>query len=108
MVKPPKFRAFLGSDPLNKEDITFHHWIFQVKSSLKRYPELALQEGIITSLRRQSSDLVSFFGTKATVTEIVETLLIQYGQVASTDMLFQNFYQMRQEKKEKVHCLQLG
>ena len=36
------------------------------------------------------------------VKEILGKLEMQYGQVASIDVLFQGFYQLSQEKAEKV------
>ena len=41
-------------------------------------------------------------GPNALVLDILSKLETQFGQVTGSDMLFQNFYQMAQEKAEKI------
>ena len=43
ILKPPKFSIFSGQNPLNKDEIQFYHWIFEVKVNQANYPEWFLR-----------------------------------------------------------------
>ena len=101
-MKPPKFGTFLRAEPLAKDDMTFNHWIYPIKSSMTLYPKEVLHQGLNMSLKGEASNIMSILGPRAMVKEILEKLETQYGQVASADILFQGFYQLMQEKTEKV------
>ena len=62
------------------------------------YSEQALFQGIIDSLIGDATKLVHYMGLDVKVSDIIDKLENQYGQVASSDTLLQSFYQMVHEK----------
>ena len=56
-VKTPKFNI-LSSKSVQKEEVSFDQWVFEVRSVLKKHSEATLWEGIICSLHGVMADLV--------------------------------------------------
>ena len=83
--------------------MSFDHWIFKLQVAKKLYLEEALQQGIIQSLKRNVANTICFIGPDVGVDSILAKVQDKYGQVASSDVLFPNFYQMSHEKGEKIH-----
>ena len=67
------------------------------------YPEPLLRQGVLYSLQDQAANSMCYLGPEATLKDIIQKLDTQYGQAASTDVLFQKFYELSQEKSERVH-----
>ena len=91
MVKMPKGITFSG-DPIQKGEVSFEQWVFEVKSVMQSHTEATLWEGIVQSLHGAPADLVQYLGLQALVSEIINKLELVYGTVASFDILMQNIY----------------
>ena len=66
------------------------------------YPEQAVRSAIITSVRGEASELVGFVGFSAPLPEILRAIEKQFGKLATTDRLQQDFYHLQQDKGERV------
>ena len=65
------------------------------------YPESVVRESIMQSLKGAAADMAHYMGPTASVSDILEKLLVIFGTVASFDVLMQNFYKISQGN-EKV------
>ena len=74
--------------------------------NLQNYPELSLRHGICSSLRGNAKEWLEGLPTGATVREIVDMLMIQYGTVESSDQLLATFYQLLQNKGKRLQISQ--
>ena len=54
------------------------------------------------SLKGAAADMAQYMGPTASVSNILENLLVIFGTVASFDILMQNFYKITQGGNEKV------
>ena len=63
---------------------------------MQNYPELSLRPGIYSLLRGNAKELLEGLPTVATVHEIVDMLMRQYGTVESSDQLLVSFYRKSQ------------
>ena len=54
------------------------------------------------SLKGAAADMAWYMGPTASVSNILEKLLIIFGTIASFDMVMQNFYKITQGSSEKV------
>ena len=98
----PRVGYFSGEKPTPKGEIDFKTWKSDVTGNLQNYPELSLRPGIHSSLRGNAKELLEGLPTGATVCEIVDMLMRQYGTVESSDQLLTTFYQLSQNKGEEV------
>ena len=64
------------------------------------YLELVVRESIMQSLRGAAADMACYMGPTASVSEILEKLLVIFGTVTSFDILMQNFYKILQGNKK--------
>ena len=102
MEQLPRVGYFSGEKPTLKGEIDFKTWKSDVTGNLQNYPELSLRPGIHSSLRGNAKELLEGLPTGATVREIVDMLMRQYGTVESSDQLHATFYQLSQNKGKKV------
>ena len=72
--------------------------------NLQTYPKLSLRPGIRSSLRGNAKELLEGLPTGATVCEIVDMLMRQYGTVESSDQLlatsFTNFLRIKGKRSQ--------
>ena len=66
------------------------------------YPESVVWESIVRSLKGAAADMAKYMGPTASVSDIVQKLMVIFGMVALFDVLMQNFYQVTQGNHEKV------
>ena len=66
------------------------------------YPESVVRESIMRSLKGAVADMAHYMGPTASVSEILEKLLVIFSMVASFDMLMQNVYKILQGGSKKV------
>ena len=60
------------------------------------------------SLKGAVADMAQYMGPTASVSNILEKLLVIFGTVASFDVLMQNFYKLCQEIAKKCPHLPQG
>ena len=66
------------------------------------YPESVVQESIVQSLKGAAVDMARCMGPTASVTEMLQKLMVIFSTVESFDVLMQNFYKVTQSNHEKV------
>ena len=65
--------------------------------------EEAVRSVIIRSVRGEVWEMISFIGFNGDLTDILEKVEKRFGKQLSGDHLQQEFYQLSQEKSEKIH-----
>ena len=69
---------------------------------IDQYPEPVVQESIVRSLKGAAVDMARYMGPTASVSDILQKLMVIYGTVALFDVLMQNLYKVTQGNHEKV------
>ena len=100
--KPPVLPSFSGSDPIPKDEGSYEQWKFQVSGALKVCTEEAVRSAIVRSVRGEVREMISFLGFDGDLTDILKKVEKRFGKQLSGDRLQQEFYQLSQEKSEKI------
>ena len=93
---------FSGSNPTPRDESTYEQWKFQVKGMRSSCPEGTVQSALIMSVQGEASELVSFLGFSAPMEMLLDAMEDRFGKKITGDRLQQDFYQLQQEKGEKV------
>ena len=93
---------FSGSDLTPRDESTYEQWKFQVKGMKSSCPESTVRSALITLVRGEVSELVSFLGFDAPLEILLGAMEDRFGKKVTGDRLQQDFYQLQQEKGEKV------
>lgn len=102
MEQLPRVGYFSGEKPTPKGEIDFKTWKSDVTGNMQNYPELSLRPSIRSSLWGNAKELLEALPARATVNEIVDMLMRQYGTVESSNQLLATFYQLSQNKGEEI------
>ena len=65
-------------------------------------PEQTVKSAIITSVRGEASETVRFAGFNAPLADLLEAMEDHFGHKLTSDRLQRDFYQLQQEKGEKI------
>ena len=76
-----------------KTEVSFEQWYHKVQCVKDHYPESMVQESIVQSLKGAVEDMAQYMGPTASVTEILQKLMVIFGALASFDVLMQNVLQ---------------
>ena len=98
--KMPKCGTF-SVESTKKKEVSFEQWAFEVKNVMKSHTVATLREGLVWSLYGVAADLVSYLGSQAPVSEIIDKLELVCSTMASFDILMQNVYKLLQGKTKK-------
>ena len=101
-IGTPKISTFSGNLALGKTEMSYEQWSHKVQCIKDHYPELVVRESIMRSLKGAAADMAHYMGPTASVSKILEKLLVIFGTVASCDILMQNFYKVMQGGNKKV------
>ena len=71
---------FLGSEPTLREEGTYEQWRFQVKGMRSLCPEHTVRSVLISSVRGEASETVSFVGFNAPIGAIMEAMEKCFGK----------------------------
>ena len=102
LMMAPTLPLFSGQEPTPRDEGTYDQWRFQVRGMRSSCPEGAVRSAIITSVRGEASELVGFVGFSAPIGQILQAIEKRFGKLATTDRLQQDFYQLQQDKSERV------
>ena len=102
LTKPPSIPSFSGIDPPPRNECGFEQWYFQVSAYRSTHTEEAIRVGIISSVVGDASDYLVFVGLEAPVETILLRFQERYGKRSPTDKLQQEYFQLVQEKGERV------
>ena len=98
---------FSGTKPTPTDDLNFDQWCMDVRSYQVSYPDNILLPAIRKSIVGRAKSVIRHLGPSYTVEEVIIVLTQEYEGVASSDVIFKDFYQLRQEKNEKVQIFSI-
>ena len=93
---------FSCSDPTPRDESMYEQCKFQVKGMRSSCPEGTVRSALITLVRGEASELVSFLGFNAPMETLLDAMEDRFGKKITGDRLQQDFYQLQQEKGEKI------
>ena len=72
------------------------------------YPDSILLAVIRKSIVGKAKSVIRHLGPSYTVDEVITVLTQEYEGVASSDVVFKDFYQLKQERSEKVQVFSIN
>lgn len=93
---------FSGADPVPANELTFEQWCSDVRAYQNDFPDTILLPAVRKSVIGKAKSVMRSLGTTYTVNDIVALLMREYEGVANSDVCFRDFYQLKQERNEKV------
>ena len=93
---------FSGSDPIPTNELTFEQWLSDVRAYQQQFPGFVLLPAIRKSIQGRAKSVLRNLGPDYTIDQAIEVLTREYEGVANSDVVFKEFYQLKQEKNEKV------
>ena len=90
----PKISTFSGNVAPGKTEVSYEQWSHKVQCIKDHYLELVVRESIMRSLKGAAADMAHYMGPTASVSEMLEKLLVIFGTVMSFNGLMQNFYKI--------------
>ena len=101
------FGKFSGIKSTPSDKLTFDQWCIDVKSYQASYPDKILLPAIRKSIVSKAKSVIKHLGPSYTVEEVIIALTQEYEGVASSDVIFKDFYQLKQEWNEKVQVFSI-
>ena len=98
---------FSGTEPTSTDELNFDQWCMDVRSYQVSYPDNILLPAIRKSIVGRAKSVIRHLGPSYTVEGVITVLTQEYEGVASSDVIFKDFYQLRQEKNEKVQIFSI-
>ena len=98
----PRHGLFNGEDLPGKHEVAYRSWVFDVHSALHKFAEPPIWQSVYKSICGPAKRLIWCLGPSATVHYYIMRLDYHFGVVAGFDVLTQQFYQITQNKGEKV------
>ena len=98
---------FSGTKPTPLDELNFDQWCIDVKSYQSSYPDSILLPAIRISIVGKAKSVIRHLGPSYTVEEVISVLTQEYEGVASSDVIFKDFYKLRQERSEKVQVFSI-
>ena len=98
---------FSGTEPTPADELNFDQWCIDVKSYQASYPDNILLPAIRKSIVGKAKSVIRHLGPSYTVDEVIAILIQEYEGVASSDVIFKDFYQLKQERNERVQIFSI-
>ena len=98
---------FSGTEPTPGDELNFDQWCIDVKSYQASYPNNILLLAIRKSIIGKAKSVIRHLGPSYTVDEVIAILTQEYEGVASSDVIFKDFYQLKQERNERVQIFSI-
>ena len=98
---------FSGTEPAPADKLNFDQWCIDVKSYQASYPDNILLPAIRKSIIGKAKSVIRHLGPSYAVDEVVAILTQEYEGVTSSDVIFKDFYQLKQERNEKVQIFSI-
>lgn len=100
---PAKFPLFSGTEPTPKDEADFEQWIFQVKGAISLHRPESVRSSMVNSVRGPAREHMAFVGFDSGIDVLVSKMEERFGKTRNIDKLQQEFYQMTQEKGERIY-----
>ena len=98
---------FSGTEPTPADELNSDQWCIDVKSYQASYPDNILLPAIRKLIIGKVKSVIRHLGPSYTVDEVIAILTQEYEGVASSDVIFKDFYQLKQERNEKVQIFSI-
>ena len=98
---------FSSTEPTPADELNFDQWCINVKSYQASYPNNILLPAIRKSIVGKAKSVIRHLGPSYTVDEVIAILTQEYEGVASSNVIFKDFYQLKQERNEKVQIFSI-
>ena len=98
---------FSGTEPTPSDELMFNQWCINGKSYQASYLDNILLPAIRKSILGRAKSVFRHLGPSYTVDDVITVLTQEYEGVASSDVIFKDFYQLRQEHNEKVQVFSI-
>ena len=99
---------FSGTEPTPADELNFDQWCIDVKSYQANYPDNILLPAIRKLIVAKAKSVIRHLGPSYTVDEVLAILTQEYEGVASSDVIFKDFYQLKQENERvQIFSIQL-
>ena len=98
---------FSGTEPTPIDELNFDQWCIDVRSYHVSYPDNILLPAIQKSIVGRAKSVIRYLGPSYTVEEVITILTQEYEGVASSNMIFKDFHQLRQERNERVQIFSI-
>ena len=98
---------FSATEPTLTDELNFDQWCIDVKSYQFNYPNNILLPAIQKSIVGKAKSIIRHLEPSYTIEEVIAVLTQEYEGVASSDIIFKHFYQLKQERNEKVQVFSI-
>ena len=98
---------FSGTEPTPSDKLDIDAPLIKGKSYQASYPDSILLPAIRKSIIGKAKSVIRHLGPSYTVEEVIAILTQEYEGVVSGDMIFKDFYQLKQECNEKVQVFSI-
>ena len=98
---------FSGTEPTPTDKLNFDQWCIDVKSYQASYPDNILLPAIRKLIVGKAKSVIRHLGPSYTVDEVIAILTQEYKGVASSDVIFKDFYQLKQERNKRVQIFSI-
>ena len=98
---------FSGIEPVPSNELTFNQWRVNVQSYQANVPDHILIPAIRKSIIGKAQSVIRMLGPVYTVEDVIKCLAREYEGVISSDIVFKEFYQLKQERGGKVQVFSI-
>ena len=98
---------FSDTEPIPSVELNFNQWCIDVRSYQASYPDSILLPAIRKSIVGKAKSVIRHLGPSYTVDELITVLTQEYEGGASSEIIFKDFYQLKQECNEKVQLFSI-
>ena len=98
---------FSGTEPVPDSELTFDQWRIDVRSYQTSVPDHILLPAVRKSIVGKAQLVVRTLGPNYSVEDVIKCLAREYEGVASSDIVFKEFYQLKQERGKKVQIFSI-
>ena len=88
---------FSGTEPVPDSELTFDQWRIDIRLYQTSVPDHILLPTVRKSIVGKAQSVVRTLGPNYSVEDVIRCLMREYEGVASSDIIFKEFYQLKQE-----------
>ena len=98
---------FSGMEPVPSNELTSDQWRVDVRSYQTNVPDHILLPAISKSIIGKAQSVIRMLGPSYTMEDVIKCLSRKYEGVAGNYIIFKEFYQLKQERGEKVQVFSI-
>ena len=96
-----------GTEPIPSDELNFNQWCIDIKSYQASYPDIILLPAIRKSIVSKAKSVIRHLGPSYTVDEVITVFTQEYEGVASSNVIFKDFYQLKQACNEQAQVFSI-